>query len=133
MKRPRNARSREIAETHHLVRALGSKADLAVLIGERRDVVWIAAHDRAKRFDAGDLILAAHREMDEHRPVVVARVAPQVGLERVENAFQPLVPVHMDVYLVTGVPIDAERALEDRSCPSSTRRCARRDRGRAPA
>ena len=113
MKRIGNAGPFDIAEPHHVVGALRSKALLRVGVGERAHVIGVGADDHAEPLHAVDLILLRNREVDGDRAVVVARMAAHVRLDIVEHHVEARVAVDMDMDLVAGVPVDLEGARED--------------------
>ena len=75
MERVGNARPLDIAHPHHLIGRRGTEASLAVVIGQCRGVVRIAADDGTESFDASHLIRCRNGEVDDDGAVVATRVA----------------------------------------------------------
>lgn len=86
MQRPPDPVARQIAKADHGVGALGTKPDFAILIGQSRHIIGIAADNRAEILDPRDLIGVADGEVDKNGAMAETRVAAHIRLERVEHA-----------------------------------------------
>src|ERR1022692_2636569 len=64
------------SRTHHGVRPLRAKPDLAELVGEADRIIGIGADNRAKPCDASDLLLARIGEVDDDLDEIVAKGNP---------------------------------------------------------
>ena len=83
-----------------------AKPDLAVLVREAHCVVGVRTDDGAEPGNARDLLLGGGGKVDDDRAVVGSWVLTHPALEHVEYDFETQVPIHMNVELVSRVPVE---------------------------